>query len=140
MSKSSGSIGSFIALTDTADEITKKIKRAVTDSDGIVKATADKPAITNLLGIHSLLSGQSIPELEAHFEGKGYGALKTELAEVVVTSLAPMQARLAEYNADPSYALGVLADGAVRARERASRKLDQVRTAMGIEINLPAST
>lgn len=138
MSKSAGSAASYIALTDTADEITKKIKRAVTDSSGEIRAAEDKPAITNLLTIHSLLSGTPIPDLEGHFAGKGYGALKSELAEVVVTALAPMQARLADYAADPSQAQAVLADGAERARGRAALKLARVRDRMGIELN-PAS-
>lgn len=140
MSKSSAATGSYIALTDTPDELVKKIKRAVTDSSGEIRAAEDKPAITNLLTIHSLLSGTTIPDLEKHFEGKGYGALKTELAEVVVAALSPIQAKLAEYEADRSFALGVLADGAERARERASRKLAQVRERMGIEIYQTATS
>ncbi len=139
MSKSSASVGSYIALTDTPDEIVKKIKRAVTDSSGEIRIAPDKPAITNLLTIHSLLSGKTTAELETHFEGKGYGALKSELAEVIVTAMGPIQSRLAELTADPSYAQTVLADGAVRARERAARKLALVRERMGIEIN-PASS
>jgi tryptophanyl-tRNA synthetase len=139
MSKSSASVGSFIALTDTPDELIRKVKRAVTDSGGEIRAAEDKPAITNLLTIHSMLSGTSIADLENHFAGKGYGALKTELAEVVVTALGPMQARLADYEADPSYALEILANGAERARERAARKLAQVRERMGIEISRTAT-
>lgn len=139
MSKSSASIGSYIALTDTPDELVRKIKRAVTDSGGEIRATDDKPAITNLLTIHSLLSDTSISDLESHFDGKGYGALKAELAEVVVSALSPIQTKLAEYEANPEHALTVLADGAERARDRASRKLAQVRERMGIEIYQPAS-
>jgi tryptophanyl-tRNA synthetase len=140
MSKSAGSAASYIALTDTPDEITKKIKRAVTDSGGEIRAAEDKPAITNLLTIHSLLSGTPIPALEEHFAGKGYGALKSELAEVVVNALAPIQAKLADYAADPSHAQAILADGAERARERAARKLAQVRDRMGIELNPVSAT
>lgn len=139
MSKSSASVGSYIALTDTPDEIVKKVKRAVTDSSGEIRVAPDKLAITNLLTIHSLLSGKTTAELETHFEGKGYGALKSELAEVIVSAVSPIQSKLAELTADPSYAQAVLADGAVRARQRASRKLALVRERMGIEIN-PAST
>jgi tryptophanyl-tRNA synthetase len=134
MSKSSASIGSYIALTDTPDEITRKIKRAVTDSGGEVRAMADKPAITNLLTIHSLLSGMGIPELEEHFSGKGYGALKTELAEVVVDALRPIQERLVELERNPDHALMILAEGAERARERAGVKMEQVRERMGLEL------
>lgn len=140
MSKSSAATGSYIGLTDTPDEISKKIKRAVTDSGSEIRATPDKPAILNLLTIHSLLSGTPIPDLERHFEGKGYGALKTELAEVVISALGPIQERLAELAADPAHAEAILADGAERARERASRKLALVRERMGIELNPHSST
>ncbi len=134
MSKSSASVGSYIALTDTADEISRKIKRAVTDSGGEVRASADKPAITNLLTMHALLSGSGIPELEEHFSGKGYGALKAEVAEVVVTALRPIQERLAELSSDPDGTIAILADGAQRARDRACRKMALVRERMGLEL------
>jgi tryptophanyl-tRNA synthetase len=81
MSKSSASAGSYIALTDPPDAIVKKIKRAVTDSSGEIRAAADKPAVTNLLTIYSLLSDTPIAALEERYAGKGYGALKTDLAE-----------------------------------------------------------
>jgi tryptophanyl-tRNA synthetase len=134
MSKSSASVGSYIALTDTPDEITRKIKRAVTDSGGEVRSTADKPAITNLLTIHSLLSGTGIPELEEHFIGKGYGALKAEVSEVVVDTLRPIQERLTELERNPDHTLTILADGAERARVRAEAKIAQVRERMGLEL------
>lgn len=132
MSKSAASEGSYIALTDTPAQITRKVKRAVTDSGSEIRATADKPAITNLLTIHSLFSGIPVSELEQHFEGKGYGALKTELAEIVVSSLQPMQNRYAELEADPSIALAVLHEGADRARKLASSKMTLVREQMGL--------
>ena len=81
MSKSAGSAGSYVALTDTDSEITKKIKRAVTDSGSEVKAAPDKPALTNLLGIYSLLSNEPIAEIEDRYAGKGYGAFKTDLGD-----------------------------------------------------------
>jgi tryptophanyl-tRNA synthetase len=95
---------------------------------------ADKPAITNLLTVHSLLSGVGIPELEAHFAGKGYGALKTELAAVVVDALRPIQERFAELERNPDHALTILAEGAERARERAEVKMALVRERMGLEL------
>jgi tryptophanyl-tRNA synthetase len=134
MSKSSASTGSYIALTDTPDEISRKIKRAVTDSGSEIRASAEKPAITNLLTMHSLLSGAGIPDLEQHFSGKGYGALKSELAEVVISSLQPIQERLSELSADPAGTLAILADGARRARERACPKMALVRARMGLDL------
>jgi len=135
MSKSSASVASYIALTDTADEITRKIKRAVTDSGGEIRASADKPAITNLLTMHSLLSGTSIADLEAHFAGKGYGALKSEVAEVIIDAMAPMQMRFSELSEDPAQTRAILAEGAERARDRACRKMMQVRERMGLDLN-----
>ena len=132
MSKSDASPNASVALTDDPDTIRRKIRRAVTDSGSEVVAAPDKPALTNLLTIYSLLSGDSIPSLEERFAGKGYGAFKTDLAEVVVAALAPIQARLAELDAKPDTARAILADGAERARARAVPKMVEVRDRMGI--------
>jgi tryptophanyl-tRNA synthetase len=132
MSKSDKSAGSFIALTDPPSEITKKIKRAVTDSGSDVRTGPDKPALTNLLSIYSLFSGVPVAEVESRYEGKGYGAFKGDLAEVVVEALRPIQSRLAELERDPSLAVGVLADGAERAGARAREKMVLVHERMGL--------
>lgn len=132
MSKSVGGPNSCIYLGDDAATITKKIKRAVTDSGSTVEATPDKPALVNLITIYSLFSGETIETIVGRYEGKGYGAFKTDLAEVVVTGLAPIQERLQELNANPDIARGVLADGADRAREMATRTMERVRDRMGI--------
>ncbi len=135
MSKSTGGPGSFIALTDDPDTIVKKIKRAVTDSGSEVRAGEDKPALTNLLQIYSLLSGTSVNELETRYAGKGYGAVKNDLAEVVVTALAPIQSRFAELEADPSVARDILRDGAERARVQAAAKISLVRDRIGLAVD-----
>ncbi|MFN8590799.1 MAG: tryptophan--tRNA ligase [Thermomicrobiales bacterium] len=132
MSKSDASPNAAIALTDDADTIRRKIKRAVTDSGSDVVAAPDKPALTNLLTIYSLLSGKSIPAIEEEYTGKGYGAFKSDLGEVVVAALSPIQTRLAELSADPSIAQAVLGDGAARARARAAMKMGLVRDRMGL--------
>jgi tryptophanyl-tRNA synthetase len=132
MSKSVGGPNSCIFLTDEPSVIARKIKRAVTDSGSVVEATPDKPALRNLLTIYSLFSGEPIPEIEKRYEGKGYGAFKSDLAEVVVEALGPIQRRLTELNADPSIALAVLNDGAARAREVAERTMVRVRERMGL--------
>jgi tryptophanyl-tRNA synthetase len=132
MSKSDASPNAAIALTDDADTIRRKIRRAVTDSGSEVLASTDKPALTNLLTIYSLLSGEPIPDIEARYAGAGYGALKSDLAEVVVSSLAAIQARLAELNRNPEVARAILADGAERARTRAGAKITEVRDRMGL--------
>ena len=135
MSKSAASAMSYIALTDEPDLIVKKIKRAVTDSSGEVRASPEKPAITNLLTMYSLLTDTSIAELERRYEGVGYGQFKSELAEVVVGSIEPMQRRYAELAADPAHALDVLREGADRAREIASRKMALVRDRIGLVLD-----
>ena len=110
-----GSAGSYIALTDIRHQITKKIKRAVTDSGSEVRAVPDKPALTNLLGIYSLLSNESIAEIEDRYAGKGYGAFKSDLATIMVDVVRPIREKLLELEADPGYAISVLATGAERA-------------------------
>jgi tryptophanyl-tRNA synthetase len=85
-----------------------------------------------LLTIYSLLCGDSISAIEVRYSGKGYGAFKSDLADIVVSSLAPIQARLAELNDDPDVARAILEDGAERARARATFKMAQVRDRMGI--------
>ncbi len=132
MSKSDANPNATIALTDDADTIRRKIRRAVTDSGSDVIASPDKPALTNLLTIYSLLSGDSISAIEDRYSGKGYGAFKSDLADIVVSSLAPIQNRLAELNDDPDVARAILEDGAERARARATAKMAQVRDRMGI--------
>lgn len=134
MSKSDANPNAAIALTDDAAAIRRKIRRAVTDSGSEVIASPDKPALTNLLTIYSLLSGDPIPALEERYAGKGYGAFKTDLAEVVVSSLAPIQTRLADLEANPDIARAVLTDGADRARARANPKMAEVRDRMGLSL------
>jgi tryptophanyl-tRNA synthetase len=96
----------------------------------------EKPGVTNLLAIHSALSGQSAAQLEAHFAGRGYGDLKKELAEVVTDALVPIQARTAELLADTAELERVLAAGAARAREVAAPTLATVYDRVGF---LPAA-
>jgi tryptophanyl-tRNA synthetase len=132
MSKSDANPNAAIALTDDADTIRRKIRRAVTDSGSEVLASPDKPAITNLLTIYSLLSGELISVIETRYAGKGYGAFKSDLAEVVVSSLAPIQSRLADLNQNPEVAQAILTEGAERARTRAVVKMNDVRDRMGL--------
>ena len=134
MSKSDASPNASIALTDDPDAIRRKIRRAVTDSGSEILAAPEKPALTNLLTIYSLLSGEPVPALEDRYAGQGYGVFKSDLAEVIVTALAPIQARLAELNANPVIARTVLAEGADRARARAIPKMAEVRDRMGISL------
>ncbi len=135
MSKSATTPAGYIALTDDAGTITRKIKRAVTDSGSEVVAGPDKPALTNLLTIYSLFSGDSIPALEDRFAGQGYGAFKQALADLLVEALQPIQTKLADLEAHPEIALRVLEEGAVRARTHAARTMKVVRDRMGLTLS-----
>lgn len=130
MSKSDENLNGSIFLLDDADTVTKKIKRAVTDSGTDIKFDESRPAITNLLTIFHLLTGKTAEESEAHFEGKGYGHFKTELAEVVVEFLRPFQAKVHEY--DDATLDAILQRGAEKARGIARETLADAYRKMGI--------
>jgi tryptophanyl-tRNA synthetase len=130
MSKSDENVAGSIFLLDDADTVTKKIKRAVTDSGTDIRFDDSRPAITNLLTIYHLLTGKPNEECEAHFAGKGYGQFKTELAEVVVEFLRPFQERVKEY--DDATLESILTSGAEKARIIARSTLNDVYSKMGI--------
>lgn len=130
MSKSDENTNGSIFLLDDADAITKKIKRAVTDSGTDIKFDESRPAITNLLTIYHLMTGKSAATCEAHFEGKGYGHFKTELAETVVEFLKPFQERAKSYT--DAELNKILKDGAEKARVIARETLKDVYGKMGI--------
>jgi len=130
MSKSDENPAGSIFLLDDADTITKKIKRAVTDSGTDINFDATRPAIKNLLTIYHLLTGKSDDECVAHFEGKGYGQFKGELAEVTVEFLRPFQERVHRY--DDALLQQILADGAEKARGVAKGTLKLAYENMGI--------
>lgn len=129
MSKSAPSEYNYIALTDTAETVRKKIKKAVTDSGSDIVYTDEKPALKNLINIYTLLSGKSSSEIEALYQGKRYGDFKTDLAEVVVGFLAPLQARLAAFSDDDVCV--ILAAGAEKVRTLSEEKMKQVRKNVG---------
>ena len=131
MSKSDENPGAYIAVLDEPDVIRKKISRAVTDSLNTVRYNPEEqPAISNLLTIYSLFAEKSIQEIEQMYEGKGYGALKKDLAEVVVTALSPIQNRYKELR-ESGELEQILKKGAEKAAERASKKVIQVKESMG---------
>ncbi|MGE9808313.1 tryptophan--tRNA ligase [Janibacter sp. G1551] len=135
-SKMSGSTSpdkGLVLLSDEPARITKKLKSAVTDADGEIRYDVEgKPGVSNLLVIHSALSGTPVAELEAHFAGQGYGALKGEVAEVVVETVGPFKARMDELLDDPAELDTILAKGAERAAEVAAATMGRVRDAVGL--------
>jgi len=130
MSKSDENANSSIFLMDDADVITKKIKRAVTDSGTEIRFDETRPAITNLLTIYQLLTNKTPQEIEQHFEGKGYGHLKTELAEIVVDFLKPFQEKVKGISDEELDR--IFKEGAEKARTIASVTLNEVYERMGI--------
>src|SRR4051812_41523793 len=123
MSKSLPPAG-CVNLLDDPKVTAKKIRSAVTDTGReVVADPVGKPGVTNLLGIHAALSGQSLAELEEHFSGRGYGDLKKELAEVVTEFVTPVRERTHELLDDRAELERLLATGAGRAREVAAKTL-----------------
>ena len=123
----------FIALTDDPDAIRRKIKRAVTDSDGEIRFDPEnKPGVSNLLAIMSALSGETPEALCAHFAGQGYGALKGEVADCVISALATLQAEFKRLMADKTYLQSVIDSGAQHASALAARTLRKVQKKIGL--------
>lgn len=133
MSKSAASDTGLISLLDEPSRIVKKIKSAVTDTGREIRYDeADKPGISNLLSIHSALSGTPIATLEDSFAGRGYGDLKKEVAEVVVETVTPFRNRTLELMADPAELDRILVDGAARARAIAEETVRRVYDRVGL--------
>ncbi|MGW0552380.1 tryptophan--tRNA ligase [Streptomyces altiplanensis] len=136
MSKSASTPKGLINLLDEPKATAKKIKSAVTDTDTVIRYDAvEKPGVSNLLSIYSTLTGESVADLEKKYEGKMYGALKTDLAEVVVEFVTPFRTRTQEYLGDPETLDSILAKGAEKARTVAAETLAQTYEKLGL---LPA--
>ena len=134
MSKSDTNPNNFIGLLEEPKKLTKKIKRAVTDSDeqaNIYFNPAEKPGVSNLLTLLSLSTGKSVKELEPEYTDKMYGHLKGDVAEAVVSLLEPIQQRYAEIRADRAYLDEVMRQGAEKASARAAQTLKKVYDAVG---------
>lgn len=131
MSKSDETETNIVGLLEEPKRILRKIKRAVTDSDNEIRFGDDKPGVSNLLSISSAVTGESIESLVASYAGKGYGALKVDVAEQVVALLEPVQERYHEIRQDQALLDTILAEGAAKARTRAQNTLSKVYNALG---------
>ncbi|MCQ1950967.1 MULTISPECIES: tryptophan--tRNA ligase [Arthrobacter] len=132
MSKSAASPAGLINLLDEDKVIAKRIKSAVTDDGSEIRFDRDaKPGISNLLSIYSLISGRSVETLEKEYEGKMYGHLKVDLAEVVTEHIRPIRERALHLLDDPAELDRLLAVGAAKARESASVTLADVYNKVG---------
>jgi tryptophanyl-tRNA synthetase len=133
MSKSSGSTAGVLEILDTPEANAKKIKSATTDAGREIKFDEkEKPGISNLLSIHSALSGQKISDLEDDFAGKGYGDFKAAVAEVVTDHLRPIRDRALELLDDEQHLVQVLHAGADKARAVASATIAESYKNLGL--------
>ena len=132
MSKSDTNANSFVLMTDDADTILRKFKRAVTDSDGVVRASEDKPGVTNLMTIYSVFTGKDFEAIEKEFDGQGYGAFKEAVAQSVIDGLAPIQGEYKRILEDKDFVDGVLKQGAEQASRLADRMVAKVYKKIGL--------
>ena len=133
MSKSAETDKGIIWLLDEPNKTVKKIKSAVTDTDGSIRVDAEnKPGVTNLLGILSAFTGRPVDDLVAEFDGQGYGAFKGAVAEAVIDELSPIRDRTLDLLDDPAELDRILDANAERASAVADATLDRAMTAMGL--------
>ncbi|HWQ01340.1 MAG TPA: tryptophan--tRNA ligase [Gaiellaceae bacterium] len=131
MSTTGGTPQGTVLIVDPPDVVRKKFKSAVTDSGSEVRLAPDKPGVSNLIEIMSVASGDSPETIEARYDGQGYGAFKTDLADAVVAMLDPIRTRYDELRADPEELRRLLALGADKAREASAPTLAAMYERMG---------
>ena len=131
MSKSDDNPNAYIALLDPPDVILKKMKRAVTDSENCIAYDEARPGVANLLSIYSACANETVQDAVARFEGKGYGALKTAVADAVVSVLEPVQKEFYRVLNDKEYLNKTIRYGAEKASETANRTLRDVYDKVG---------
>lgn len=131
MSKSDSNENAFILILDDETTIRRKIKRAVTDSLGVIAYNDEQVGVKNLLTIYSIFSKEEIPDIVKKYEGEGYGKFKADLAELVVEGLKPIQEKYNEIRNDKEYLEKVYRDGAEKAEQKARKILRKVYKKIG---------
>ncbi len=131
MSKSDENTNAVVYILDDKDTIIRKFKRAVTDSDTVVRIGEDKHGINNLIGIYSCFTGKTAEEVEKEFEGKGYGDFKLAVGEVCADALAPIQQKFNEYLSDKAMLENQMRRGAEEASYYARRTVSKVKKKLG---------
>lgn len=134
MSKSDQSELSRINMTDSADDIAKKIRKARTDAEPLpenTKGLEGRADAANLVGIYAALAESSTDEVLAKFAGEGFATFKQHLADLAVAKLGPIQDEMRRLMADPAYVDAVLKDGAQRARQLAEPTINEVKDIVG---------
>lgn len=131
MSKSDSNAQSFISIQDAPERIVKKIKRAVTDSVGVIQHDPDRPGISSLMEMYSALSKQTFQQIEAQYAGVGYGQFKSDLADLVVATLAPIQSEMQKLNADHVYLEQMLMQQSERITKLTAPFLRKIKDVIG---------
>ncbi len=131
MSKSDENVNAWVAVLDKPDVIMKKFKRAVTDSEAVVRVGEGKDGINNLIGIMSTVTGKTADEIAVEFEGKGYGDFKVAVAEAVIEVLRPIQERFSDYIANKDYLVEQYHKGAEFALRLSQRTLTKAMKKIG---------
>ncbi len=131
MGKTGSSEHGTIRMMDDPDVIRRKLKTAVTDSGSEVRRAEDKPGVSNLIDILSVATGETPEQIESRYDGAGYGQLKSDVAEAVITVLEPIQERYRALRADETELRRLLAHGAEKARVTAAPLLEQIYERMG---------
>ena len=131
MSKSDENANGFVLLMDKPEDIMRKFKRAVTDSDSRIIVSEDKPGVSNLIQIYSVATGKPVAEVEAEFEGKGYGEFKPAVGEAVVELLRPIREKTEDLLRNKDYLEQVYTEGAQKASYLARKTLDKVYRKVG---------
>ncbi len=131
MSKSDENINAWIAILDKPDDIMRKVKRAVTDSDACVRYGDGKDGVNNLMSIYSACTGLDYQQIEAEFAGKGYGDFKAAVGEAIIETLRPVQQRYNELMGDKAYLEQLCGEGADQARRIARKTVSKVMRKIG---------
>ncbi|MEG0585611.1 MAG: tryptophan--tRNA ligase [Christensenellaceae bacterium] len=132
MSKSDDNENAYIALLDSPEVITRKIKKAMTDSEGVIRFTEEKQGVSNLLTIYSAINKKTIQECEKEFEEQNYGTLKQRVAQAVVSVLEPLQKEYAKVRADKAFLESIMTENAQKAAYAANKTLSKVKKKVGL--------
>ena len=131
MSKSDPNPNSVVYILDSKDDIMRKFKRAVTDSDSVVRYAEDKPGVSNLMTIYKAFTGKSFEEIEREFDGRGYGDFKLAVGEVCADGLETVRTEFAKLIADKAHLEAVMRAGAEEAHHYAIRTLSKAKRKIG---------
>ncbi len=131
MSKSDENVNAWVAILDSKDDIIRKFKRAVTDSEAKVCIGEEKHGINNLIGIYSAVTGKTADEITKEFDGKGYGDFKLAVGEAVAEELRPIKEKYDTFISDKKQLEDIYKNGAQRAEYTARRTLSKVMKKVG---------